>query len=418
MKRFPITAEERRFILALEENAVLFMVMFKIYPHPVNHDSLAFELKWDKRKAKKRLDDLASDGFTLLMKGQGYVLTDTARRMFANFFADAMMLPLEAQALAPESQAQAQQALNGGGDHVIELEVADVTHTVRVPLKKEEESINLKTIKDSSSDSERETQNVCLDVPEFAPGVTVRRMLEHSSILFGGEGVFISGLVVDVIQPHYALAWLAQAYDQRRRPEYEKGLVEPAGLVYARLKDSERPKPRASYYADPESYLPDEYLMALGLLKHACEACKQEFDSAGELVTHQERMYRCEHLCGAKFHTPEELEAHHESHEKKSAVQVTVYPALEADHRGVRAWQLVKDELQADMPKASFETWMRDTHAVAYENKKLTVIARNAYAMDWLKSRLTDKVNAMLKTFTQEDIRVEFVVGQLAEEES
>lgn len=421
MKRFPITQEDRRFILALEESANLFMVMFKIYPHPVNQDTLAFELKWDKRKAKKRLDDLASDGFTLLMKGQGYVLTDPARRMFANFFADAMMLPLEAQALAPESQAQAQQALSSGGDQVIELETsipalgnsADLAHTVRVPLKKEEESINLRINKDSSSESEKDAQIVRVDVLEFAPGVTVRRMLEHSNILFGDEGVFISGLAVDVIQPHYALAWLAQAYHQRCRPDYPKGLVEPAGLVYKRLKDSERPKPRASYYADPESYLPDEYLMAIGLLNHACESCKQEFESAGELAKHQERMYRCEHECGAKCHTPEELEAHHKTHEKQSAVQVAVYSVLDADDRGARAWKLVMGELHNDLPKASFETWVRDTHAVQFEGKVLKVAVRNAYACDWLNSRLKTKVNAMLEKFTNEKISVVFVVGSV-----
>src|SRR6266545_7216776 len=61
-----------------------------------------------------------------------------------------------------------------------------------------------------------------------------------------------------------------------------------------------------------------------------------------------------------------------------------------------QAWQSVLGQLQLDMPRASFETWVRDTRPVAYDNRTLTIGVRNAYARDWLESRLASTVNRLL----------------------
>ena len=47
-----------------------------------------------------------------------------------------------------------------------------------------------------------------------------------------------------------------------------------------------------------------------------------------------------------------------------------------------RAWQTVLGQLQMEMPKASFDTWVRDTKLIVYENGVLTIGVRNAYARD------------------------------------
>ncbi len=77
-----------------------------------------------------------------------------------------------------------------------------------------------------------------------------------------------------------------------------------------------------------------------------------------------------------------------------------------------QAWQSVLGQLQMEMPKASFETWARDTKAVSLENGTLTVAARNAYARDWLENRLTSTVDRLLIGILNTNISVNFIVGE------
>ena len=77
-----------------------------------------------------------------------------------------------------------------------------------------------------------------------------------------------------------------------------------------------------------------------------------------------------------------------------------------------QTWKSVLDQLQTDMPRASFETWVRDTKALSYSDGVLTIAVRNAYARDWLESRLVSTVNRMLIGILNENVHVDFVVAQ------
>ena len=81
---------------------------------------------------------------------------------------------------------------------------------------------------------------------------------------------------------------------------------------------------------------------------------------------------------------------------------------MNADH----AWQSVLAQLQMEMPRASFDTWVRDTRPVGYENGALTVSVGNAYARDWLESRLASTVNRLLIGILNSNVAVNFVVSQ------
>jgi len=87
---------------------------------------------------------------------------------------------------------------------------------------------------------------------------------------------------------------------------------------------------------------------------------------------------------------------------------------MNADH----AWQSVLAQLQMEMPRASFDTWVRDTRPMAYENGVITVGVRNAYARDWLESRLSSTVSRLLIGILNSNVSVEFVVTQSDENES
>jgi chromosomal replication initiator protein len=76
-----------------------------------------------------------------------------------------------------------------------------------------------------------------------------------------------------------------------------------------------------------------------------------------------------------------------------------------------QAWQSVLGQLQMEMPRASFDTWVRDTRPISYQDGTLTIGVRNAYARDWLESRLASTVNRLLVGVFNASVAVHFIVN-------
>ncbi len=79
-------------------------------------------------------------------------------------------------------------------------------------------------------------------------------------------------------------------------------------------------------------------------------------------------------------------------------------------------WESVLIHLQQEMPRASFETWVRDAEVLSLEHNLLTVSARNVYARDWLESRITNPIQRILQELLQKSITVRFVAADAEEE--
>ena len=77
-----------------------------------------------------------------------------------------------------------------------------------------------------------------------------------------------------------------------------------------------------------------------------------------------------------------------------------------------QAWQAAVGHLQMEMPKASFDTWVKDAEYVAYEDGEFIIGVPNAYARDWLEGRLTNTVNRLLTGMMNRTVAVKFVVWQ------
>ena len=75
-----------------------------------------------------------------------------------------------------------------------------------------------------------------------------------------------------------------------------------------------------------------------------------------------------------------------------------------------QAWRMVLDQLQMEMSKGSFNSWVRDTEFVAFEDDILTVGTSNAHACEWLTSRLTSTVARILSGILNQPVNVQFVV--------
>ncbi|PKN96185.1 MAG: chromosomal replication initiator protein DnaA, partial [Chloroflexi bacterium HGW-Chloroflexi-5] len=75
-----------------------------------------------------------------------------------------------------------------------------------------------------------------------------------------------------------------------------------------------------------------------------------------------------------------------------------------------QAWQAAVGQLQMEMSKASFDTWVRSTEMVSYEDNAFTIGVPNAYARDWLESRLTSTIVRILTGLMEGPQEIKFIV--------
>lgn len=75
-----------------------------------------------------------------------------------------------------------------------------------------------------------------------------------------------------------------------------------------------------------------------------------------------------------------------------------------------QAWQAACGQLQMDMKKASYETWVRSAELISFEDDLFTIGVPNAYARDWLDSRLTGTITRLLTGGMGRPVTVRFVV--------
>jgi chromosomal replication initiator protein len=75
-----------------------------------------------------------------------------------------------------------------------------------------------------------------------------------------------------------------------------------------------------------------------------------------------------------------------------------------------RAWQMVLGQLQMEMSKASFDTWVKSIEFISLIDDRFTLGTYNAYGRDWLDSRLKTTVQRLLQGILGRPIAVQFIV--------
>ena len=78
--------------------------------------------------------------------------------------------------------------------------------------------------------------------------------------------------------------------------------------------------------------------------------------------------------------------------------------------KAAQAWQAALGQLQMEMPKAAFDTWVRDAELLSYEDGSFIIGVQNAYARDWLESRLSSSVTRLLTGIMNRTVEVRFTV--------
>lgn len=367
--------------------AVLFIVALYDAKYPgrayrVEH--IAADLDMDKRTVEKACHSLSASG-KLIFDGRGYVLTAGGRAMFLG---DVVQIE------------------NGQSAQVLPLAAQAQTHPE--PLTAEVIDVTTEPMEAPEVEGVPDAQNV------QSARLTVRRLFEAADGMEGfpdGADQYIgrmvkSGTNPDRVSPRLAICWMAHAYDQRKREGRKYGISTPGWFVVSKLTDPSAPKPALQYWEHPRDFLPDGFLAAVGLGRsYDCQACGAKFNDREDLQAHLSEKHPVE----VEPEQVQPLEGWTERVVIGSAAEVTV-EKLEDTVGMADVWKTVLRTLEAEMPTATFQTWVADTAAGGMHDNEITIVTRNAFARDWLDSRLTATVTRILCGLMGQDVTVRFVV--------
>jgi hypothetical protein len=73
-------------------------------------------------------------------------------------------------------------------------------------------------------------------------------------------------------------------------------------------------------------------------------------------------------------------------------------------------WQATLGELELQMTKATFNSWLKDAHLLGCDEDGYVIGVHNEYAQEWLTHRLYDTVARTLATIMQEQVELRFTV--------
>jgi chromosomal replication initiator protein len=79
---------------------------------------------------------------------------------------------------------------------------------------------------------------------------------------------------------------------------------------------------------------------------------------------------------------------------------------MKPDH----VWSAALGELQLQMTQATFDTWLRDSRLIRFEDGMYVVGVKSGYAKDWLENRLLSTVKRTLVRLTGQTVGISFIV--------
>ena len=75
-----------------------------------------------------------------------------------------------------------------------------------------------------------------------------------------------------------------------------------------------------------------------------------------------------------------------------------------------QAWKAILGQLQMELPKPTFETWVKNCKFNNHQDGVFTICVQNAYARDWLEARLTITAEKMLSGIMNAPQKIHFVI--------
>jgi chromosomal replication initiator protein len=75
-----------------------------------------------------------------------------------------------------------------------------------------------------------------------------------------------------------------------------------------------------------------------------------------------------------------------------------------------QAWRATLGELELQLTRATFDTWLKNTYVVGFEDNTFLIGVYNGYAKDWLENRLLTAIKRTLTSMLSCSVDVRFVV--------
>ena len=77
-----------------------------------------------------------------------------------------------------------------------------------------------------------------------------------------------------------------------------------------------------------------------------------------------------------------------------------------------RVWNSVMAELEKQLPKSAFQTWLKQTEGVHMDETRFVVSAPTTFAVAWLERRMYNAIQKTVEKVTGEAVEVHFMVAQ------
>ncbi len=85
-------------------------------------------------------------------------------------------------------------------------------------------------------------------------------------------------------------------------------------------------------------------------------------------------------------------------------------PAAHNDLNPQQVWKAVLGELQMQMTRATFDTWVKNTSVVSYADGVFVIGVPNTYAVEWLENRLLGTIKRTVMNIVKRSVELRFIV--------
>ena len=74
-------------------------------------------------------------------------------------------------------------------------------------------------------------------------------------------------------------------------------------------------------------------------------------------------------------------------------------------------WRAVLGELELQVPKPSFETWLKQTEGLSHDESHFVVGVRTPFAVEWLERRMYQSIHRTVERVVRRPMEVQFRVS-------
>jgi hypothetical protein len=113
--------------------------------------------------------------------------------------------------------------------------------------------------------------------------------------------------------------------------------------------------------------------------------------------------------CWREDHPPEPEDEESHSTPKSPVAEAEILGWDGVGMEPEAAWQAAMGQLQSEMPKATFDSWVRDARFAGYDHGTFRMQFYNAYARDWCQARLSSQFTRILSGFFNREVALEFI---------